>query len=492
MKSVCSLTLENSKRKNMNYPVFLITTLSTLYQMQAEAFVSTIRNRTTATALERSNMAYDSENEYDWFKNLFGFSETTYDDTKSKLLVTQKQNPKTGLSEGWLSSSAKPGTQWSIGRFHYPTLAELRTKTREVLEEVNNDDDDDDEKCSTKSKLTFHAFSGDIREIHGIERNRFATIQVASQFNCLEFVGPSVTPEYGVTGYSDDMTQGPACCSCTSPAVVYRNYMHHYEDGVIAQTKSNPTDEMKRKSSSTRTSSSSSNSNSKASYLTGQTEYRQADMLADFSRAIGNIPTDNSSSKGGPVFWDMIGGYVMSDSKRLKMIPWNEFLDEDDDGNNKYDELMETIRIGVHDDIQVTHCDGFGSKSMQDKDIRVTHCLSSAVPVTYNSHLTSTSDWERLARIILKASYESVFHAAILNMMRHSGEAGSRKIFLTSVGGGVFGNRSSWINDAIVHCCTKFKDLDLEVYLVCYGQVDVGVKKMEAKINEILGSNEHE
>jgi len=216
-------------------------------------------------------------------------------------------------------------------------------------------------------------------------------------------------------------------------------------------------------------------------------------MLSDFSRAIGNIPTDDSDSKESPIFWDMVGGYTMSNSERLDMIPWNEFPDEDDgDGNNAYDKLMQTIRIGVHDDIQVTHSGGFGSKIMQDTDIRVTHCLSSAVPVTYNMRGTRSKDWERLARIILKASYECVFHAAILNMMRHSGEAGSRKIFLTLVGGGAFGNRSRWINDAIVHCCTKFKNLDLEVYLVCYGRVDVGVKRMEAQLREILGSNKNE
>lgn len=39
--------------------------------------------------------------------------------------------------------------------------------------------------------------------------------QVASQFNCLEFIKPSVTPEKGVTIYADDYTQGPSCAiSC--------------------------------------------------------------------------------------------------------------------------------------------------------------------------------------------------------------------------------------------------------------------------------------
>ena len=34
------------------------------------------------------------------------------------------------------------------------------------------------------------------------------THKVASQLNCLEFVGPRITPEHGVTGYVNDRTQG--------------------------------------------------------------------------------------------------------------------------------------------------------------------------------------------------------------------------------------------------------------------------------------------
>jgi hypothetical protein len=188
---------------------------------------------------------------------------------------------------------------------------------------------------------------------------------------------------------------------------------------------------------------------------TGQTAHTQADMLSKISRAIGNIPNNGNEGEGNPIFWDMKGGYMMSNSKRLRMIPWNMLCDGDDKGstigNNTYDELMQTIRIGLHEDIQVTHYGGFGSKVIRDMDMLVTHCLSSAVPVSYNTGHSRSSDWELLARIILKASYKCVFHAAILNMARHNGEDGRRKIFLTSIGGGVFGNRSGWINDAILH-----------------------------------------
>jgi len=483
-------------------------------------------------------------NEEDWFETLFGFPETNYDETKSKLLVKYRKDPSTGQSVGILSSSAKPETQWSIGRFDYPSLRELRRKTRAILEDTSGD-----------KKMTFRTVAGDVQHLHGSRDNMYATIQVASQFNCLEFVEPGVKPESGVTKYCYDKTQGPACCLCTGPAIVYRNYLHHYEDGVVCKThaidkdhssradttlykttrvaarkcersSSNTSyqtrqsarakadirnylhhyeDEVVRKTHATdKDHSSNANttpykttqtaaqkrkeSSSDTSHQTGQSAHRQADMLSGFSRAIGNITSEGS--EGSTIFWDMKGGYMMSSSERLGKIPWSTFHNSDNESTeNRYDELMQTIRIGVHEDIQVTHCGGFGSKAIQHTDMRVTHCLSSAVPVTYNAGSTRMRDWEPLARIILKASYECVFHTAILNMMRHNGEGGSHKIFLTLVGGGVFGNRGSWIKDAIMHCCTRFKNFGLEVFLVYYGKVNVGGKKIEKEVNDILARN---
>ena len=43
---------------------------------------------------------------------------------------------------------------------------------------------------------------GDVASKHALPENALATFQVASQFNCLEFVGPSVVPEDGITGYA--------------------------------------------------------------------------------------------------------------------------------------------------------------------------------------------------------------------------------------------------------------------------------------------------
>ena len=49
------------------------------------------------------------------------------------------------------------------------------------------------------------------------------------------------------------------------------------------------------------------------------------------------------------------------------------------------------------------------------------------------------------------------FYAALENMQRHKGAKGSNKLFLTFVGGGVFGNEIEWIYEAIDMALEKFK-----------------------------------
>jgi hypothetical protein len=60
--------------------------------------------------------------------------------------------------------------------------------------------------------------------MHQRPENAGALFQVASQFNLLEMMSPSVTPEQGVTRYERDPTQGPACAVAAGAATIYRNY----------------------------------------------------------------------------------------------------------------------------------------------------------------------------------------------------------------------------------------------------------------------------
>lgn len=78
------------------------------------------------------------------------------------------------------------------------------------------------------------------------------------------------------------------------------------------------------------------------------------------------------------------------------------------------------------------------------------------------------SIWENFARLILEAAYEATFYAAVKNLEK----GGSPRLFLTLVGGGVFGNEVSWILDAIRISVEKFRNVPLDVRIVSYGKSD--------------------
>jgi ABC-type uncharacterized transport system permease subunit len=79
--------------------------------------------------------------------------------------------------------------------------------------------------------------------------------------------------------------------------------------------------------------------------------------------------------------------------------------------------------------------------------------------------------------MILEATYEATFWAAINNMNKGI----TKKVFLTLVGGGVFGNPDSWLYDAITLNLKKFENSGLDVIFVSYGSSNSLVRKI---INE--------
>jgi hypothetical protein len=147
--------------------------------------------------------------QHDWFADLTGFRETSYDATREQLFV-----------EGDELGSTVNGKRYGIGTLEVPTLAELRARV-----DVPSDG------CTT-----VRCVSGEARAMHAEPELDRALFQVASQFNLLEMTGPSVTPEDGVTRYAGDPTQGPACAIAAGAATIYRNYFAPV-DGEKGQTR---------------------------------------------------------------------------------------------------------------------------------------------------------------------------------------------------------------------------------------------------------------
>jgi len=168
----------------------------------------------------------------DWFERLTGFRETSYDDTRAKLRVVGRR-----------LLSLTNGKSYGIGELELVSLHTLR-----------------DRRCSSgarRGRLKVSVVTGNVRQMHQSPENAGALFQVASQFNLLEMVSSTVTPEDGVTRYQHDPTQGPACAIAAGAATIYRNYFAPVAGGH------------------------------------GQTTGRQFDGLADLGNALGealNVP----------------------------------------------------------------------------------------------------------------------------------------------------------------------------------------------------------
>jgi hypothetical protein len=57
-------------------------------------------------------------------------------------------------------------------------------------------------------------------------------------------------------------------------------------------------------------------------------------------------------------------------------------------------------------------------------------------------------------------------------------KTGCNKLYLTLVGGVVFGNRKDWILDAISIALSKFESTPLDVKIVSFRGIDEGINEM--------------
>lgn len=262
-------------------------------------------------------------------------------------------------------------------------------------------------------RLKVSLVRGDVRAMHSAPKHAGALFQVASQFNLLEMVSPDVAPEHGVSRYQYDGTQGPACAMAAGAATVYRNYFAKV-DGEV-----------------------------------GQTRDRQLNGLADMGLAL-------SSQLGLPLqsLWTMRNGYAMCTREGLEAISAHlSGLDRE-----QIDVIRGMLRIGVHSHVEVTDHQG-------EQTNFVSQAYCSALPVAYSGEHVPVQHWAAFATLILESAYEATLSAAVLNTRRN----GSNMVFLTRLGGGVFGNEAGWIDAAMRRAFRLFENADLDVRLVSYG-----------------------
>lgn len=259
-----------------------------------------------------------------------------------------------------------------------------------------------------------------VQHLHADPRQANALFQVASQFNLLEMVGPKVTPERGVGIYELDYTQGPACAIAAGAGTIYRNYFVEVNGQV------------------------------------GQSADHQIDCLAGVGALLGN--TDQR-------LWRMANGYALPSTEGLQEIDQRlKAMDE-----SELDRLRQALQIGLQWDTEVT---------LEGSSHLVSQAYGSALPVAYTEHPSEL--WARFAMLILEASYEATFCAAILNARRK----GNPTVFLTLLGGGAFGNEMDWITGAIRRSLSLYADDGLDVAIVSYGRSQPEVQQL---VKEVAG-----
>jgi len=327
-----------------------------------------------------------------WFESLFGFPERSWELTQQAFSL-----------HGTTLRSLENGRSFEIGRFGAPSLAELRERGREV---------------GLRGETTVrHEAIGDVLELHALPENRGALFQVASQFNCLEFAGPEVVPEDGVTGYATDPTQGPACSLAAAAATVYRNYFVPVGGQL------------------------------------GQRRDRQIDTLSGLSAALG--------APGS--YFSIRNGYTHSNPSRLLAL--STALQAHD-----RDALLRTVRIGVQYGVGVDFAKRFEPTRSRTT---VSQAFCSAISCGY-VHGVPTDAWDPLATLVLDATYEATLWAAV----RNAAEGGSERVWLTFVGGGVFGNRSEWIAHAIRRALAAVEGYALDVRIAHYRSINTDIRAL--------------
>lgn len=319
----------------------------------------------------------------DWFEILTGFREKAYFETKELLVI-----------EGDRLRSKVNGASYSIGALTLPTLRQLKQQAASGM------------LSSRRSKVSIVIC--DVGSLHADPDAEGALFQVASQFNALEMINPSISPEHGVTMYEDDGTQGPACAVAAGAATIYRNYFA-------------PVGERR-----------------------GQTADHQIDTLADvrdhLAKYLQCAPAD---------LWSMRNGYLTCSSAALERVcKCLQTLRSDE-----LESLRATFRIALHSDVEVT--------SARLPGHLVSQAFCSAIPIAY-SQIRQAERWRPFAAFVLSAAYEATLLAAAINARRGK----SSIVFLTLLGGGAFGNEPHLILQAMKNAITTTEHCGLDVRIV--------------------------
>ncbi len=324
-----------------------------------------------------------------WFEKLMGFKEINPELVRNNIEINDE-----------VMISKINGKSYQSGILEVISVAELKQKI---------------ELKSFPGKISLAEIVGDVQQLHIAETNRYSLFQAASQFNLLEMVNPTVTPERGVGIYENDNTQGPACAISCGAGTIFRNYFAPVHGKI------------------------------------GQSANNQIDGLELIGEALGNKNN---------LLWKMQNGYCFPSQEGLVEI--NSILSKL--SSAEFEDLKGLLKVGIQWNTEVTIA--------ENPEQIVSQIYCSALPIGYSSFI-SEDYFEYFAKLILDATYEATFYAALFNFKN----GGSNHLFLTLVGGGVFQNKLEWILEAIEKSVMKFKNTPLQVNIVSYGASNKAIQQ---------------
>lgn len=340
---------------------------------------------------------------YSWFEKEFGFKESNY-----SFLEIRDQFNLSSNEENIILQSKHNNRTFSVGKFEMPSIKELQ-KQYEILLNSPKVPKDSQLKSPTMPKYSqikdskFPEIVSSVEDLIKDEKNEDAVFQVASQFNCLEMPGPSITPEKGITGYEWDHTQGPACALSCPAATLYRNYFLSFDSTLNLS--------------------------------------KQVNLLED----VEDLPEINNKENN---YWYIQNGYCMAGNQFWKLGP---LLEKDKEIQAK---IIENLKIGIQWNTEVS-----------DRKHKVTQVFCSALPISYNRQ--SDEKWETFARLVLEGYYKGCLLVGAISALKNNKE--KVKVFLTMLGGGVFGNNGRWIEEAMEKSVGIVDENLVEVVVVKFG-----------------------
>jgi hypothetical protein len=390
-----------------------------------------------------------------WYGQLFGVEESSnYASVQANFQIN---------SDATMTSLAN-GQTFQVGNFSTPTLSSLRSHGIALLRAYHAEQAKDS-AAITELKYQ-HVVQGDVLLEHA--QHPGAVLQAASQFNCLEFPSWQCLPEQGVTAYAHDHTQGPACALACAAGTVYRNYFadvdfHALDNAAGSAVGAGPTA-----------------TPAATVPVLGQSKHRQINNLDLLQRAL-----NNDAEK----YFNVLNGYVFAQHERdlarlsaviaaSKQLPPPGATGElSVDGTTAttsttsttstappqmldYESLKGLVKIGLQRDVGVDFASRF---RRAPSGVTVTQAYCSALSCAYSG--MQNTHWAPLARLVLEANYEATLWAAVIHHLEGRAAdkatvsdttlaAGpsrqcSNQVFLTFLGGGVFGNEPEWIGGAI-------------------------------------------